>query len=279
MLNRISFKSALATIGLSLGLGGCGLSGVQDVGALQSTTIQGGTPFTRALANEYRMEANDEANIEAEWGDAGWFARRGLRAAAGEVVPPAEPGILSSWHWTTPASDRMTMLAKGRKQLVSAFDNGARERVPERAAHVQRLFDCWVEEEAEAELNNACGPDFLRLVQGLGVAEAYRVFFDWDQSSIDAEGAEVIRQATNAALQGDLKRVGVTGYTDSSGGDAYNQALSERRAAAVRRELIHDGVPEHTIRILGDGEANQLVVTGDDVREARNRRALIVLQK
>ena len=48
---------------------------------------------------------------------------------------------------------------------------------------------------------------------------AYRVFFDWDQSGIDAEGAEVVRQATTAALQGELKRVGAPGHTDSSGGE------------------------------------------------------------
>lgn len=279
MSNMKTVTSAVATLGIGLGLGGCGLSGVHDVNTLNSTTAQGGTPFTRALTDEYRWEANDEAYVEAEWGDAGWFAERGLRAAAGEVVSPVQPGTLHSWHWSVPPSDRMSMLSDARGQLVTALDGGARERLPAQAAHVQRLYDCWVEEEAEGEVNNACGPDFRRLIGSLQLTQAYRVFFDWDQSTIDAPAAEVVRQAAKAARQGGVKKIMVTGYTDSTGQNAYNQALSERRAAAVRHELVHDGVPERDISVLGAGETNQLVPTENEVREAQNRRALIVLQK
>ena len=279
MSTKNAVTSAMATIGLGLGLAGCGLSGVHDVNSLNATTAQGGTPFTRALTDEYRAEANHEAYVQSEWDDAGWFAERGLRAAAGENVSPAEPGSLTSWHWTVPASDRMSMLTSARGRLMAAFDGGARERTPERAAHLQRLYDCWVEEEAEGEVGNACGPDFLQLMGGPQAAQAYRVFFDWDKSTIDAQAAEVIRQATKAAMQGGISKVMVTGYTDSSGENAYNQALSERRALAVRSELIEDGIPEREISVIGAGEANQLVQTENDVREAQNRRALIVLQK
>jgi len=279
MSNMKTVTSAVATLGLGLGLAGCGLSGVHDVNALNSTNAQGGTPFTRALTDEYRWEANDEAYVEAEWGDAGWFAERGLRAAAGEVVSPVQPGTLTSWHWSVPPGDRMKMLADGRRQLMTALDGGARERRPAEAAHLQRLFDCWVEEEAEGELNNACGPDFRRLIGGKEVAQAYRVFFGWDQSNIDAPAADVVRQAAKAARQDGTMKIMVTGYTDSSGQNAYNQALSERRAMAVRHELVRDGIPEREINVLGAGEANQLVPTDNNVREAENRRALIVLQK
>ena len=282
MSNMKTVTSVMATIGLGFGLGGCGISGVHSVGALNSTTAQGGTPFTRALTDEYRAEANDEAFVEAEWGDAGWFAERGLRAAAGGVVAPAQPGEMTSWHWSMPPSDRMTMLADARGQLMSTLDGGARERSPVQAAHLQRLYDCWVEEEAEGEVNNACGAEFRRLIGGTPLAQAsqaYRVFFDWDRSNVDAKGAEVVRQATTAAAQAGITKVLVTGFTDSTGGNAYNQALSERRAVAVRSELIKDGVSQYKIIVLGAGEGSQLVKTEDDVREAQNRRALIVLQK
>ena len=282
MSNMKTVTSAMATLGLGLGLGGCGISGVHNVAALNSTTAQGGTPFTRALTDEYRAEANDEAFVEAEWGDAGWFAERGLRAAAGGVVAPAQPGEMTGWHWSVPPSDRVAMLANARGQLMSTLDGGARERSPAQAAHLQRLYDCWVEEEAEGELNNACGPEFRRLIGGTPLAQTsqtYRVFFDWDRSNITAQGAEVVKQATAAVAQGGITKILVTGFTDSTGGNAYNQALSERRAVAVRSELIQDGIPEHTISVLGAGEGSQLVKTEDDIREAQNRRALIVLQK
>ena len=67
---------------VALGLSGCASPfDIDDVYTLQATQAQGGTPFTRALTDEYRAQANDEANTEYEWGDAGWFARKGLQAA------------------------------------------------------------------------------------------------------------------------------------------------------------------------------------------------------
>ena len=186
---------------------------------------------------------------------------------------------MSGWHWSVPPSDRMTVLTDARARLMTVLDSGARERSPLQAAHVQRLYDCWVEEESEGELDNSCGPDFRRLIDGFQTSQAYRVFFDWDRSNIDAPAAEVVRQAAQAARQEGITKVFVTGFTDSSGQNDYNQALSDRRAEAVRHELIHDGIPDRNISVLGVGEAHQLVATENDVREAQNRRALIVLQK
>lgn len=278
--------SMMTTLGVGLGLSGCGYSDIRDVYRLQETTAPGGTPFTQALSDEYRTQANDEAKVEAEWDDAGWFARRGLQSAAGEIVLPVDPATLTSWHWTVPPPERLTVLLNARAQLIAVLDGGARERVPAQAAHVQALYDCWVEEEAENDLTDSCGPDFRKLIATFQVAETttpeqtgYQVFFDWDKSNIDVAAAAVIRSASGNVQQGRTIRIGVTGHTDSSGPESYNQPLSERRAAAVKAELVRDGVPENEIEVVGVGEAGQLVPTADDVREAKNRRAVVVLQK
>ena len=78
-------------------------------------------------------------------------------------------------------------------------------------------------------------------------------------------------------------RLEINGYTDNSAahpgsrGQAYNMALSIRRAQAVRSELIRDGVPANIIEIHGYGESNPLVPTAKGVREPQNRRVEIIL--
>ncbi len=273
------FIGAIATVGLGLSLGGCGLSGVGDVNALRTMTAQGGTPFTRALSDEYRMEANDEAYVEAEWGDAGWFARKALQAAAGEAVAPADPATLTGWHWTVPEKDRLAMLTEGRSQLLTVLTGDTRDRMPAKAAHVQRLFDCWAEEEAEGEQNSACGEEFRKLIAELLGVRSYSVYFERDSSAINGEARRVIRQAAESASRSGIRKISVTGHTDTTGGNAYNLALSERRAQAVRSELIHDGLPGSNVHVVGVGEDDPLVPTQDGVNEAKNRRAVIMLQK
>jgi OOP family OmpA-OmpF porin len=73
-------------------------------------------------------------------------------------------------------------------------------------------------------------------------------------------------------------RITATGHTDTSGPEAYNMALSLRRANAVKDALVRDGVPAQAITVIGMGEKGLLVQTGDNVREPQNRRVEIVIQ-
>jgi OmpA-OmpF porin, OOP family len=57
-------------------------------------------------------------------------------------------------------------------------------------------------------------------------------------------------------------RLTLTGYTDQIGDDAYNQGLSERRAAAVRTYLQSNGLGGRDIRAVGRGEQDPVVDIG-----------------
>ena len=66
--------------------------------------------------------------------------------------------------------------------------------------------------------------------------------------------------------------------TDRAGTPQYNQALSERRAAAVAAELERRGIARAAMTVQAFGESRPLVPTADGVREPQNRRVEIVLR-
>ena len=107
---------------------------------------------------------------------------------------------------------------------------------------------------------------------------SFMVFFDWDRSNISDQALTTIRQAAAAFKSKGSARITATGHTDTSGPESYNMALSLRRANAVKDTLVREGVPAQAITVIGKGESQLLVPTGDNVREPQNRRVEIVVQ-
>ncbi|HVU21260.1 MAG TPA: OmpA family protein, partial [Rhizomicrobium sp.] len=107
--------------------------------------------------------------------------------------------------------------------------------------------------------------------------KTFIVFFDFDKSDLTAKAREVVSEAVKTAKSQGMVRVVVTGHTDTVGSDAYNQALSERRAESVKDEMVREGMDGGTISIQGKSFHDPLVPTGPGVREPQNRRAVIDL--
>jgi hypothetical protein len=108
--------------------------------------------------------------------------------------------------------------------------------------------------------------------QSMSQAPSYLVFFDWDKSALSPQAVATISQAATAYKTSGSTRLTNVGNADTSGAPDYNVALSLRRAEAVRRALIQNGVPAEAIDTSGRGETNLLVATADNVREPQNRR-------
>ena len=109
--------------------------------------------------------------------------------------------------------------------------------------------------------------------------QIYTVYFDFNRAELSPSAVPVVDQAANNARQERVTRIQVVGHADRVGSDAYNQRLSERRAATVRDALVQRGVSAADIVAIGRGENDPAVPTPDGVREPRNRRVVIEMQK
>ena len=157
--------SALLIVGI-ISLGGCSVfDSYNEVNALNNTQAVG-SPYTQALANEYRNYANTELISNFDYPDALHFARKGLAAASGENVMP-EP--LSDWNLN---EEHIHDLGAARSRLVSAYSLGSRELAPALSARAQGDFDCWIEQQEERWYNNtpketSCKGGFTRTIAQL----------------------------------------------------------------------------------------------------------------
>ena len=96
--------------------------------------------------------------------------------------------------------------------------------------------------------------------------------FDVNSATLNAEGENVIQNLFSALAEyKGITGISVTGHTDSTGTEAYNQALSEQRAATVAAEIATQ-YPGAQIDVQGEGESNP--IASNDTAEGRqqNRR-------
>lgn len=98
------------------------------------------------------------------------------------------------------------------------------------------------------------------------------VTFDFNESRL-TENAQVILEDMVALLAKypDMK-VEVAGHTDNKGSDAYNQKLSNRRAAAVKDFFVSKGRPAEQVTARGYGEAEPRDTNDTEEGRERNRR-------
>jgi len=106
------------------------------------------------------------------------------------------------------------------------------------------------------------------------------IYFDFARANLNAKGEKVADQVAAGLreLTGDYS-VKLSGYADRVDTMAFNQRLSERRAATVKRALETRGIASNRITTIGYGETHNAVPTKDGVAEQLNRRVEIEVSK
>ncbi len=143
------------------------------------------------------------------------------------------------------------------------------------AAAAVEYKDCW--DGSSVPVAAECPPQ-LNETQGANLDPVnVIVYFDYDKANLTGEASNLIKEAAARALANDVDTVVVSGNADRSGGSAYNQQLSERRAAVVRDALVANGIAADKIRTESFGEDRPAKPTEDGVREPLNRRTEVVI--
>ena len=103
------------------------------------------------------------------------------------------------------------------------------------------------------------------------------ITFATDSSNISADFYSVLDSVALVINEFEKTYIDIYGYTDSTGSEAYNLTLSEKRASSVARYLESQKVVSQRIVTRGKGESNP--VASNDTPEGRslNRRVEIVL--
>lgn len=83
----------------------------------------------------------------------------------------------------------------------------------------------------------------------------FNLLFDFDKSDIKDEFIPVLEQAKKILDEDPTATYIIAGHTDWTGTDAYNQKLSERRAASVKKWLVQHGIAADRMETIGYGES------------------------
>ena len=102
--------------------------------------------------------------------------------------------------------------------------------------------------------------------------------FDVNSAAIRSGFRDSLSKVAAIIDEYDRTVVHVIGHTDDTGTESYNQQLSEKRADAVTRHLVGDGVARTRTRASGRGELEPVDTNATSSGRARNRRVEIYLK-
>jgi outer membrane protein OmpA-like peptidoglycan-associated protein len=103
------------------------------------------------------------------------------------------------------------------------------------------------------------------------------VQFAVDSAAIQPGFRDTLSKVADVLNRHPGTEVTVIGHTDSTGAPSYNQTLSERRAVAVRDELVAMGVGGGRLTTVGRGESEPRASNDTSAGRAANRRVELVL--
>ena len=108
---------------------------------------------------------------------------------------------------------------------------------------------------------------------GEKITVAADALFDFNKAVLRPAGKAKLDELVSKAKAIKLEVILAVGHTDRVGGDAYNQKLSEKRAAAVKEYLVAKGIEAN--RVYTEGKGEKQPVTGDKCKGDKKSKALI----
>lgn len=132
------------------------------------------------------------------------------------------------------------------------------------------------EAELRAELQGS-GVSVYRDGDNITLNMPGNVTFATDSADLSPAFFDVLTSVSKVLEEYDQTVVEVAGHTDSTGSDAYNQALSERRSSSVAQYLQSQGVNPQRLISVGMGEAMPVADNSTAAGRQANRRVEITM--
>ena len=133
-------------------------------------------------------------------------------------------------------------------------------------------------DQQEAELRRetaGTGVDVIRQGDDIILRMPSGITFDVDRYDVKPQFQSTLNEVANTLAQYQQTYIDIYGHTDSTGSDAYNQALSERRAQSVASYLSSRGVAPARMATRGFGETQPIADNATEYGRAQNRRVEI----
>ena len=111
------------------------------------------------------------------------------------------------------------------------------------------------------------------------IFQADTVHFDFDSSIIKSEEKPKVAAVADYIKAHGSDAVEIEGHCDARGTEEYNRSLGERRALALREELIRLGIEPSRVDTISYGEDRPAETGHDEAAYRKNRRAEFVLEK
>jgi outer membrane protein OmpA-like peptidoglycan-associated protein len=283
----------------SLGIaGGCGLAIL--LAACATTSPESESALEQARAAVQRLEAQPMASQTA--GKALQDARDALgnAEAAERAKRPPEEIIHLSYLARRDADIGEAVIAEQASRTAMAQAQAQRERVlldaREREAAIARQQAAQSQQQAaqsqqaaqmsaqQAQEAQQQARDAQQQLEALQAKQTDRgmiltlgnVLFDTNEDTLKPGADEIVSRLSQFLQQHPEVKVRIEGHTDSTGTDAYNESLSQRRSDAVAMALERRGIPQSQLQSVGRGKSAP--VAGNDTSAGRqqNRRVEII---
>lgn len=134
-----------------------------------------------------------------------------------------------------------------------------------------------MDQQAKELEQNIPGAIVERVGEGIQVTFPSGLLFDYDSDRIKSEAAQNLKNLASSLGKYPNSSLLIVGHTDAQGTDAYNQALSERRARSAAMYLATQGVNAGRLQTVGRGETEPVAPNDTETGMQKNRRVEVAI--
>ncbi|MDA8230259.1 MAG: peptidoglycan-associated lipoprotein Pal [Magnetospirillum sp.] len=106
-----------------------------------------------------------------------------------------------------------------------------------------------------------------------------RVFFDLNKSNLRGDAKAILDKQVAWLKKYPAYAITVEGHCDERGTREYNLGLGERRATAVKKYMLANGIPAARVKTISYGKERPVCMASNEACWSQNRRGVTVLSK